>query len=208
MRERENEVASPRRMNTQSSSKALNLWNRRNQMDNQTLEDSIIIPYDSEEVVPPERREPRESPIPILSSNSWQVIDPLDWRTHGGLIMEQVRLPFPDKVKRLNRCSYDIRTIEMGPYLLRTTYQLFGHASFFEFSMFPFFVKKLMKNLTDFHIPGASLFKGNMEAITQWAREVMEIEDPVSIEKNPSSTLAKTPFEVTTHTKPCRDIFG
>ncbi|KAL4195149.1 hypothetical protein AMTRI_Chr05g63120 [Amborella trichopoda] len=38
--------------------------------------------------------------------------------------------------------------------------------------MFPFFMKKLMKNFADFHVPGAGL--------------VLEIEDLVSIEKNSS----------------------
>ncbi|KAL4201439.1 hypothetical protein AMTRI_Chr02g216060 [Amborella trichopoda] len=41
-----------------------------------------------------------------------------------------------------------------------------------------------MKGLTNFNISGASLFEAKMEAIAQWVREVLKIEDLVSIEKN------------------------
>ncbi|KAL4183004.1 hypothetical protein AMTRI_Chr11g153050 [Amborella trichopoda] len=98
--------------------------------------------------------------------------------------MEQVRLPFPDQVKRLNHHSFDICTMEIGHDLLRATCQRFGYASFSELAMFPFFMKKLMKYLTDFHVPDAGLFKGKMEEIIQWVRYVLEIDDLVSIEKN------------------------
>ncbi|KAL4178934.1 hypothetical protein AMTRI_Chr13g117630 [Amborella trichopoda] len=157
-------------MTTRSSSRALILRNKKNP----TPKDAIIIPLaiqrEVERIIAPTMQgEPREGLIPVIASNSGQVIHPFDWRTHGGLVMAYVRLPFPDQVKRLNGHSSDIRTMEVDRDLLRATYQLFGHASFSKLAMFPFFVKKLMTNLTDFN-----------------AREVLEIDDLVSIEKNPS----------------------
>ncbi|KAL4187351.1 hypothetical protein AMTRI_Chr09g18580 [Amborella trichopoda] len=89
--------------------------------------------------------------------------------------MEPVKLPLPDQIKRLNCRSSDIHTMEMGCDLLRATYQHFGHASFSKLAMFPFFVKNLMNSLIDFNVLGASLFKGKMEVLAQWAKEVLEI---------------------------------
>ncbi|KAL4181347.1 hypothetical protein AMTRI_Chr12g270740 [Amborella trichopoda] len=194
----------PHRMTTRSSSRALTVWNKKNQ----TPEIAIIIPDDSEEVIPlaihrgveriiapTMQGEPREGPNPVIASNSRQVIHPFDWHTHRGLVMAYVRLPFPDQVKRLNRHNSDICTMEIGRDLLRATYQLFSHALFSELAMFPFFVKKLMKNLTDFNVPCTGLFGKKMETIVHWAREVLEIEDLVSTKKNPSiALLLKTPF--------------
>ncbi|KAL4204218.1 hypothetical protein AMTRI_Chr01g131020 [Amborella trichopoda] len=52
--------------------------------------------------------------------------------------------------------------------------------------MSPFFVKKLMTNIIDFNVPGADLLKGKLELTDHWAREVLEVADLASIEKNPS----------------------
>ncbi|KAL4181316.1 hypothetical protein AMTRI_Chr12g236650 [Amborella trichopoda] len=126
-------------------------------MNNRTPEDDIIIPDDSEEVVPLAIQRGIEgitapttqgelgeglTPTLIVTSNSGQVIDPLDWRAPGALVMEQ----------RLNHCSSGIRTMEIGCDILIATYQLFCHASFSELAMFPFFLKNLMKNLTNINV--------------------------------------------------------
>ncbi|KAL4184896.1 hypothetical protein AMTRI_Chr10g227880 [Amborella trichopoda] len=195
-------------MNTRSSSRALTLWNKRNQ----TPEDSIIIPNASEEVVPLAilrgvkslslPLSSREGPINVIASNSGQVIIRLDWRNHRGLVMAYIRLPFLDKGKRLNYHSSNIHTMEIGCDLLKSTYQLFGHASFSELAMFPFFVKKLMKNLTYFLVPGAGLFKGKMEEITQWPERSWKWKTCFYQEESVYRALAKTPFRVSTHARP------
>ncbi|KAL4192717.1 hypothetical protein AMTRI_Chr06g195710 [Amborella trichopoda] len=154
-------------MTTRSLSRALVLWNKKNR----TPVDSIIIPDDSKEVIPltiqrevgriiapTMQGEPREGPIPIIASNSWPIIHPFHWCIRGGLVMAYVRLPFSDQVKRLNRHCSDIRKMEIGRDLLKSTQQRFGDAYFSELAMFPFFMKKLVKNLTNFNLPCTGLF--------------------------------------------------
>ncbi|KAL4199024.1 hypothetical protein AMTRI_Chr03g142850 [Amborella trichopoda] len=46
-------------------------------------------------------------------------------------------------------------------------------------------MKKTMKDLIDFSVPGIDLLQGEMEGLAQHAKEVLEV-DLISIENNPS----------------------
>ncbi|KAL4189065.1 hypothetical protein AMTRI_Chr08g163650 [Amborella trichopoda] len=154
-------------MTTRSSSRAFTLWNKKNQ----TPKDVIIIRDDSGEVIPLAiQREQDRITTPTMQGEPREVIHPFDWRTHRGLVMAYVRLPFPDQVKRLNHHSSDIRMTEIGYDLLKATYQLYFHASFSELAIFLFFVKKLVTNLTDFNVPCTDLFEKKMETIVHWGQ--------------------------------------
>ncbi|KAL4194940.1 hypothetical protein AMTRI_Chr05g70960 [Amborella trichopoda] len=62
-------------------------------------------------------------------------------------------------------------------------------ASFSKLVTLPFLAKKLTNNLTNLNVPCAGLLKEKLVVTTRWVKEVLDLEELASIEKNPSIRL-------------------